>query len=116
MKLVHYETSTDTRGWDQREERFTKKFLAGQEHIKGLFHGLAIPEQIEQYAVFLYGSDVNHKTVGGGTVLIMDELLKEVVSDLRTKRIAKAIVPEQFPLLRVLHLACEYRKSLFADE
>ena len=114
-KLVHYEPSTDTHSWATRESRFKKKFDAGRKHIAGLFHGLAIPEQIDQYAVFLFGSDTNHKTVGGGTVLMMDDFLKIVVSDLRTKRIASAIVPEQFPLLRVLQLACEYHRELFVE-
>jgi hypothetical protein len=63
----------------------------------------------------LYGSTTNHKEVAGGKVLMVDAFLKEVVADLKTKHIAKAIVPEQFPLLRVLQLACEYRHTLFEE-
>jgi hypothetical protein len=114
-KLVQYEPSTDTHSWAVRERRFKKKFEAGRKHIAGLFHGLSIPEKIDQYAVFLYGSTTNHKEVAGGKVLMVDAFLKEVVADLKTKRIAKAIVPEQFPLLRVLQLACEYRHTLFEE-
>ena len=115
-RLLHYEMSTDTDSWPERERSFGKTFDAGRRHIPGLFEGLALPNRIEQYAVFLYGSDANHKTVGGGTVLMMDDFLKEMVSVLRTKRIAKGIVPEQYPLLRVLHLACEFRRHLIAVE
>jgi hypothetical protein len=114
-KLLHYEPSTDTHSWAVRERRFKKKFEAGKRHIASLFHGLSIPEKIDQYAVFLYGSTANHTHVAGGEILMVDDFLTEVVRDLKTKRIAKAIVPEQFPLLRVLQLACEYRQTLFHE-
>ena len=114
-KLVHFEPSTDTHSWETREKRYRKKFDAGKKHIADLFHGLSIPDEIEQYAVFLYGSDKNHKEVGGGRVLMVDDLLKEIVAELGTKRIANGIVPEQYPLLRMLHLACEYRNTLFKE-
>lgn len=115
-RLVHYEPSTDTNSWAKREARYRKKFDAGRKYIATLFDGVVIPDQMEQFAVFLYGSDSVHKAVGGGKILMMDDLVKEITDDLRTKPIAKAIVPEQFALLRVLHLACEFRSSLFADE
>jgi hypothetical protein len=115
-RLVHYEPSTDTNSWAKRESRYRKKFEAGRKHIATLFDGVIIPDQIEQFAVFLYGSDSVHKEVGGGKIIMMDDLVKQITDDLRTKPIAKAIVPEQFALLRVLHLACEFRSSLFTDQ
>jgi hypothetical protein len=111
--LVHYEPSTDANSWEERESRYQKKFEAGKKHIPELFHGLALPDRIEQFAVFIFGSDTTHKTVGGGTVLMADDLIKEIVDNLISKKIAKAIVPEQYPLLRAIHLVCEYRAGLF---
>jgi hypothetical protein len=115
-RLVHYEPSTDTNSWAKREIRYRKKFDAGRKYIATLFDGVVIPERMEQFAVFLYGSASVHQEVGGGRVVMVDDLIKEMTDYLRMKRIAKEIVPEQFALLRVLHLACEFRSSLFADE
>ena len=112
-RLVHYEPSTDTYSWPKREARYRKKFDAGRKHIASLFHGVTVPTAIEQYAVFLYGSGSNHKEIGGGKVVMVDALLKEMTDFLSQKRIGKEIVPEQFPLLRVLQLTCEFRKKLF---
>ena len=115
MKLVQYKPSTDADSWATREKRYKKKFDAGKSHIPRLFSGLAVPEKIEQFAVFVFGSDTNHKTVGGGTVIMLNDLLKEIVDDLKTKKISKGFVPEQYPLLRVLQLACEYQCNLFNE-
>ena len=112
-KLVQYEPSTDADSWAKRESRYKKKFDAGKKHIPNLFSGLTIPKEIEQFAVFIFGSDINHKIVGGGKVIMIDTLLKEIVDDLKTKRISKNFVPEQYPLLRILQLACEYQRILF---
>ena len=111
--LVQYEPSTDTHSWAKRNARFRKKFAAGAAHIPGMFHGIQVPSTVDQHAVFLYGSTTNNSTVGGGKILMVADLLKEISADLATKQIAKGIVPEQFALLRVLHLACEFRTSLF---
>ncbi len=67
-----------------------------------------LPEKIEQYAVFLYASNKRHKQVGGGVILTMDDLLKEIVGNLKDKFIGNEIVPEQFPLLRMIHIVSEY--------
>ena len=113
QRLVHYEPSTDTYSWPERERRYRKKFDAGRKHIPSLFHGITVPTTIEQYAVFLYGSKSTQREIGGGKVLMIDALLKEMTDLLSTKRIGNEIVPEQFPLLRVLQLTCEFRKKLF---
>ncbi len=108
-KLVHFEPSTDTDSWSEREGLYKKKFDAGREYAPSLFKGIDLPE-IEQFALFLYGSDKNHQQIGGGKVLLMPQFLKEIVNDLSPKKIVNEIVPEQFPLLRMIHLACEHRK------
>ena len=115
IKLVQYEPSTDAHSWDKREGRYKKKFEAGKKHIPSLFSGLSVPENLEQFAVFVFGSDVNHKVVGGGKGLMIADLLKEIVDDLKTKKISKDFVPEQYPLLRVPQLACEYHHTLFTE-
>ena len=102
-KLVHIEPSSDTQTWATREARYKKKFDAGDKYIKDLFHGFKLPAKIEKQAIFLFGSKTR-TTVGGGTVLLARDILKQIHNDLRTKNIEKAIVPESFPLLRTLHI------------
>lgn len=114
-RLVHYEPSTDTFSWARREERYIRKFTAGRRYIPGLFPGMNIPEHIEQYALFLYGSKANHQDIAGGHVLMVGDFLHDIVDHLKDKPIAKGIVPEQYPLLRMIHLSCEYRESLWNE-
>lgn len=45
--------------------------------------------------------------------MMVKDLLKEIVNELCLKKIAKGIVPEQYPLLRMLHLTCEFKDLLF---
>lgn len=101
--LIHIEPSCDTDIWEKRELRYSKKFEAGREHIPDLFKGLKLPDTIEQQAVFLFGAK-SKPTVGGGTVLLASDVLKEIRDSLKSKKIEKAIVPETFPLLRTLHI------------
>ena len=44
--LIHIETSTDADSWATREKRFSKKFASGVKHIKGLFDGLTLPDEM----------------------------------------------------------------------
>lgn len=39
------------------------------------------------------------------------ELFAEIVADISDKKIAKAAVPEQFPLMRTIQFACEHRHA-----
>jgi hypothetical protein len=110
--LVHLEPSTDADSWEQRERRFKRKFEVGKKHIPELFKGMNVPDQIEQIAVFVFGSKCTHAEIGGGKVMMARDLIGQIMKDLAAKRIAAAFVPEQFPILRGLHLASEFRETL----
>lgn len=112
--LVHLEPSTDALSWEKREARYQKKFDSGREHIPGLFRGLPIPEEIEQVAVFIFASSKNVKTIGGGQVVLIGDLLAEIFSDLKSKRIASRAVPENFPILRTMQLVANYKGAVWS--
>jgi hypothetical protein len=112
-KLVHLEPSLDALSWEKREARFARKFELGRQHIPALFAGLDVPPVIEQYAVLVFASGVNVKTIGGATVKLAGEIIAEILRELRGKRLSKAAVPEQFPLLRTLQYVAEYRAYAF---
>lgn len=110
--LIHIEPSMDANSWAVREQRYFKKFEAGRRFIPSLFNGLNLPEKIDQVALFGFASNTNVQTIGGGRVWTTAEFFAEIVSDLIHKKIAKAAVPEQFPLLRTIQFACEHHHAV----
>ena len=42
-RMLHIEPSMDANSWEQREQRFTKKFEIGKRHIPALFAGFPGP-------------------------------------------------------------------------
>jgi len=107
--LIHYETSTDADSWAGREKRFAKKFGSGVKHIHSLFGGLTLPETIEKKAIFAFGSDRNHKEVGGGQVQLAEDFILEILRDLKGTSFLSRAVPEKYPILRVLQMVTEHR-------
>lgn len=113
--LVHIEPSMDAHSWAKREQRYQKKFQAGRLYIPDLFNGLNLPDEIEQIALLGFASNTNVQTLAGGRVMTASELFAEIVSDIGNKKVGKAAVPEQFPLLRTIQFACEHRHSVGWD-
>lgn len=109
--LVHVEPSMDAASWATRERRYKKKFAAGRKHIPGLFDGIEIPDEIEQIALLVFASTKNHSTLGGGRLMILDELLAEILDGLAKTGIAKSAVPEQLPIVRTLQFVSHYRQT-----
>ena len=114
--LVHIEPSMDANSWKKREERYTKKFEAGRKYIPELFNGIEIPKHIEQIALFGLGSKANNPMLAGGHVWLASDLLLQITSKLRTLRVEKAAVSEQFPLLRTIQFVCQHEAVLFSNK
>jgi hypothetical protein len=106
-KLVHIEPSMDANSWEKREQRYAKKFEAGRKHIPALFEGLDLPAEVDQIALFGFGGKGPNK-VGGGRVMLVSELMQEIAVALKGRSIAKAAVPEGFPLLRAVLFTIAY--------
>lgn len=109
--LVHLEPSMDTHTWAVREKRYAKKFEAGRKHIPGLFGAIKLPDTIEQIAVLGFASNTNVKTLAGGRIQTSAELLADITSEIASRRIESAAVPEQYPLLRTIQFAYQHRKG-----
>ena len=110
--LVHIEPSMDAESWAKREKRFRNKFEAGRKYVPGLFEGFQVPSEIEQVAVLVHASKVNHKTLGGGRLVLISELLEEIFRYLKTQELAKTAIPEHLPLLRGLQFVSQYHKVI----
>ena len=105
--LVQIEPSLDTQAWAKREDRYSKKFEAGRLYIPGLFPGMAIPEHIDQIALFVYGGG-KRKPIAGGRVVFIRDFMEEIRAGIRDRKVAKAAIPQRFPLLRTLQFAAQY--------
>jgi hypothetical protein len=112
--LVQIEPSMDAASWDEREKRYKKKFEAGEKYIPELFKGLDIPKKIEQIAVLVFASKENRDTVGGGKLILISELLKDVFTELRSRSIYSEMVSEQFAILRGLQFVAQYSQDVCA--
>ena len=113
--LVHIEPSMDCYSWDKRDKRFKKKFDAGKSYIPGLFKGLRLQKdkKIDQIAVLFYAGGEKHHSVGGGRVLLVQDLLAQIFRDLRERRVGKHAVPEKFGILRSFQFVAECRDAVF---
>ena len=102
--LVHVEPSIDAHPWNKRENRFTKKFQAGQKYIyTDVFPWLSLETPIEQIAILITSS---RKQLAGGKVLSIDEFLKQIKDEVTKLGIAsKSAIPEEFDLLRTIQFA-----------
>jgi hypothetical protein len=110
--LVHIEPSMDAHSWAKREKRFTAKFAAGKRFIPSLFPGFAKLPEIEQVALLVFAGGLGHPKIGGGTVLLIQDLMKEIRFDpewgLSKRLVSNKAVPEQFTILRSLQFAANY--------
>jgi len=109
--LVHIEPSMDANSWATRERRYKKKFAAGRKYIPALFDGIEMPDKIEQIALLVFASTKNHSSLGGGRLMILDELLSNILDGLAETGIEKSAVPEQLPIVRTLQFVSHYRQT-----
>ncbi len=113
--LIHVETSGDAYSWNYREKHFKKKFEAGDHYIKALFEGLAVPNEIEKKAILFVNNNRNHKTVGGGQVVPAKDYLLEILRKLKNTSFMSRVVPEKYPILRVLQMVT-HKWEYFVEE
>ena len=101
-RLVHVEPSMDSDSWAQRAVRYTKKFKAGRTHIPALFSEFNPLPEVEQIALFGYGGQGPTDFIAGVKVVLIRDWIEEILTDLKSKPIAKHAVPEQFICLRTM--------------
>ena len=109
-RLLHIEPSMDANSWEQREQRFTRKFEIGKRHIPALFAGFPDLPAIEPIALIGFGSAPGRDTLGGGKLILIGSLLEEIRITLKDRPLNRAAVPEQFFLLRTLQFAAHHWK------
>jgi hypothetical protein len=111
--LVHIEPSMDSNSWEVREIRYRKKFDAGRRYISELFKGLEIPSDIEQVAILVFASKANHECLGGGKLMLIDELLENIFREFKDKHLASKAIPEHLTILRSFQFVAEYKRAVY---
>ena len=91
-----------------RETRYSKKFAAGKRYIPDLLRSMNPPEQIDHIALLVYGSTRSRTTVGGGKIQTGKDFLLEIRDGIRSTRIERSALPEQFPILKGLQFAAQF--------
>ena len=104
----------DAHSWATRDARFAKKFALGRKHIPELFAGMNLPREPEAIALLGFASTRSRDMIGGGRILLVQDLLGEIICGLEGVRVASGAVPEDKPLLRTLQFVKEHKSSLFA--
>jgi hypothetical protein len=112
--LVQVEPSMDAASWPERERRYQKKFEAGRKYIPELFKGFDIPTEIDQIAVLVFASKQNHDTLGGGKIVLLNEVIADILKEIGPASIFSSVIPEQHPLLRTFQFVAQYRKDVIA--
>lgn len=110
--LIHIEPSMDADSWQIREKRYLKKFEAGKSYIPGLFSGFNLPNDIEHIALFGFASKQNHETLSGFRVMLIDEFLNMIFTDLRDKHPSSNAISEQLIIIRAYQFAAEHIKTI----
>jgi hypothetical protein len=110
-RLIHVETSQNADSWENREKSFRSKFAAGDRYIKALFKGLTVPKKIEKKAILFVNINRKHKTVGGGQIVPAKYYLLEILRELKNTSFRSRVVPEKYPMLRVLQMVTYYWKN-----
>jgi hypothetical protein len=106
--LVQIETSLDLLDWTAREEHFRVKFEAARKYLHRMF---GVQAHLEQIALMVT-DDGTHRSIAGGKIVRLSDLLVEVMQRLCSFDMAESAVPEQWPLLRTLQFVAAYRDRL----
>lgn len=109
--LVQIEPSLDLLEWKAREQHFRAKFEAGRKSLHRLF-GLEPRPSLEQIALIALTDETPRRTVAGGKIVYLHELLAQIVERFSTIELATYLVPEQWPLLRTLQLVSAHRHAI----
>ena len=105
--LVQIEPSLDTNSWKKREARYAKKFDLGRKYIPRLFPNLALPNKIDQIALFVHAGRAREH-IAGGRVLSIRAFMEQIRAGIGDRKVGSAAIPEGFPLLRTLQFAAQF--------
>lgn len=71
---------------------------------------------IDQIAVLIYAGKGRHRTLAGARIVLFPHVLADILGFFENLPIAKAVVSEQYPILRTLQFVSDYRDTIFSAQ
>lgn len=106
-EFVHIEPSTDGDPWEERRERFRRKFDDAKKHYDDLFP--FEKKAVSCIAIASYSSEAKASKLGPGIeVKSIPQFIREVSQELSQRSPHNEAVPEGLPLLRAMQLALHW--------
>lgn len=62
--------------------------------------------------MLVFASKAKHQEIGGGRIVLIQEVLRDIFHALRDQKIASNAIPEHLPILRSFQLVSDYRKAI----
>jgi len=108
--LIHLETSGDADSWNQRRERFRKKFEAAARHYEKVFDFEF--ERVRKVAIVGFVRPKGSIGLGGDIELVtIPEMMIEITKEMRRLKPTNIAIPEVYPLLRAIQFAAWFGTS-----
>lgn len=101
-ELIHLEISMDANSWDQRKERFERKFKAAERHYSSIFdfeHG-----KIKKVAVVSWTKPRHKIDFGDIELITIPDLVAEIKAYLIKINSTNTMIHEGYPLIRAIQL------------
>ncbi|OEF98273.1 hypothetical protein [Desulfuribacillus alkaliarsenatis] len=110
-KLVHIETSNDSKTWEKRVDIINKKFNAASFHYSSILPSVHF-NSVDKIAIYSLNQSIDKKYLSNLdkniTVKSIPEVFKEISISLKDKSPRKEAVSETFPLLRAIQFTSNY--------
>ncbi len=97
-----------------RKKNRYEKILAGKKYAKGHFKSFAISEEmnVDRIAVFGNIKKKRHEVLAGGVVKTAVELLADIFSGIKDRKLMQSTIPEHLTILRSFQFVYEYKEDV----
>ncbi len=103
-ELIHLEISMDANSWNQRKERFKKKFKDAERHYRSVFDFEF--KEIKKIAVVSFARPRQEIDFGDNIELLtIPDLIARIKADLTKINSTNTMIPEGYPLMRAIQFA-----------
>ena len=103
-ELIHLEISMDADSWNQRKERFEKKFKAAERHYRSVFDFEY--KEIKKVAVVSWARPKQEINFGDDIELLtIPDLVNKIKAYLTKINSTNTMIPEGYPLMRAIQFA-----------
>lgn len=109
-KLTHIECSTDSDTWQEREARFKRKFLTGEENYAKVFSFTA--GEVKKVAIVGFHKTNCNPNLGQNVeIILIPDFIEKITCELKDKSPMQDAIPESYPLLRAIQYSAFFNEN-----